>query len=224
MGFEPLLKDGRFYSILVRLLKLQEGFRLKAYRCKAGYLTIGVGHNLDQWATAAEGAYFERYGAGEEQVYIWLAEDIKRAWEELEASFGEETWWRGLSAPRRMLLIAMSFNLGMPKLRAFKKMFAAIGDGDYDRAAEEMLSSRWALQTEAAARRLAQMMRSGSYPPELELDLKAKEGEGSYNYASLVGYLFHLLPASLLLFYSCHFFRLSLIAFLRNWRERRVLL
>ena len=58
----------------------------------------------------------------------------------------------------------MCFNLGISGLKRFKKMLAACVAGDYEAAAEEMLSSRWAVQAGARARENAAMMRSGKWP------------------------------------------------------------
>jgi lysozyme len=55
----------------------------------------------------------------------------------------------------------MAFNLGMPRLNKFKKMWSAIEDKDYDHAAVEMLDSRWAEQVKGRATRLSDIMRTG---------------------------------------------------------------
>jgi hypothetical protein len=53
-------------------------------------------------------------------------------------------WWRKLSDARQQVLISIYFNLGVSGLLAFKRMLAACERGDYRRAAEEMLASKWA--------------------------------------------------------------------------------
>ena len=43
-------------------------------------------------------------------------------------------------------MINMLFNLGLPRLLGFTNMWAAIQAGDYAKAADEMLDSKWAAQ------------------------------------------------------------------------------
>lgn len=55
----------------------------------------------------------------------------------------------------------MCFNVGVSGLLAFKRMLAACERGDYGRAAEEMLDSKWAKQVGGRADELARMMQEG---------------------------------------------------------------
>jgi lysozyme len=55
----------------------------------------------------------------------------------------------------------MCFNLGIARLRGFKKMLAAMQAGDVETAAKEMLDSTWAKQVGARAHRLAAQWRAG---------------------------------------------------------------
>jgi len=51
--------------------------------------------------------------------------------------------------------------LGPSGFRSFKRMRQALDDRDFERAACEMLASRWAEQVGDRAQRLAAMMREG---------------------------------------------------------------
>jgi len=55
----------------------------------------------------------------------------------------------------------MAYNLGLGGLNKFQNMIKAIDDGDYSKAASEMLASRWASQVGDRAERLAKLMRTG---------------------------------------------------------------
>jgi lysozyme len=57
----------------------------------------------------------------------------------------------------------MVFNLGMTGFTKFKKTIAAIEDGDFDKAAEEMVDSRWTSQVGYRAYELADQMKSGEW-------------------------------------------------------------
>jgi lysozyme len=58
----------------------------------------------------------------------------------------------------------MAFNMGVPRLCKFKRMWAAIYDGDYTTAAVEMLDSRWATQVGTRAIKLSKAMEEGKFP------------------------------------------------------------
>jgi lysozyme len=133
-------------SLLQKQLILHEGVRLKPYRCTAGKLTIGIGRNLDD------------VGISQEEALGLLRGDIARA---IAAVRTELPWIDRLDDIRQRVLVDMCFNLGIDGLLAFKQTLAAIAGGDYDRAATEMLNSRWAAQVGERARRLARMMRTG---------------------------------------------------------------
>ena len=55
----------------------------------------------------------------------------------------------------------MAYQLGVEGVMKFKKMIAALQNGDYDRAADEMADSLWAKQTPSRAQRLMTLMRIG---------------------------------------------------------------
>lgn len=133
-----------------RELELQlidhEDLKLKPYRCSAGKLSIGVGRNLDD------------NGITKAEAMMMLRNDLTRTRFGLEKVF---PGFLGLSRRRRMALIDMCFNLGLPRFLQFKKMLAAVVARDFNQAAEEMLSSRWAEQVGQRAHTLATMMREG---------------------------------------------------------------
>lgn len=123
-----------------------EGLRLFPYRDSEGLLTIGVGRNIE-----------ERGISREEALYL-LDNDIKAHSAELGERFPVV---RALDQARYEVLVNMAFNLGVPRLASFLKMWAAIEAGDYACAAREMLDSKWALQVGNRAIELSNVMRFG---------------------------------------------------------------
>jgi len=73
----------------------------------------------------------------------------------------EVTVVNDLDAVRQRVVIDMAFNIGVPRLTGFKKMWAAIHCGDYEEAALEMMDSKWARQVGRRAKRLSLMMKTG---------------------------------------------------------------
>jgi lysozyme len=125
-------------------LILHEGLKLEPYECTAGKLTIGVGRNI------------EDIGITEDEARYLLDNDILRVCDELDRNL---PWWRDLSDARQRVLVDMVFNLGISRFMQFQNTIAAIESGDYDKAADEMLDSRWADQVGNRAKTLARMMR-----------------------------------------------------------------
>lgn len=138
--------DERFRN-LRQLLIRHEALRLKAYKCKAGKVTIGVGRNLDD------------VGITEQEAMILLTGDILRVTREA-ATF---PWFKSLSTVRQDVVLNMIFNLGLDGFRGFPRTIAALSNQNYQLAATEMLNSRWAAQVGRRAVELAQMMRTGNY-------------------------------------------------------------
>ena len=131
---------------LVEQLKLHEGVELLPYEDAVGKMTIGIGRNLTDNGISIATA---------EQM---LMEDISRVETELNKVYPE---WCDLSENRQLVLADMAFNLGIPRYLLFTNFWAALGEGDYDVAADEMLDSIWANQVGERAVRLAGMMRDG---------------------------------------------------------------
>lgn len=127
------------------MIKQHEGLRLTPYKCTAGKLTIGYGRNLDD------------KGISQPEAFIMLENDLMIVVDALE----KFSFWEQLSNNRQAVLIDMCFNLGLTRLIKFKKTLAAIEGGDFDRAAKEMLDSRWKTQVGNRATKLANMMVRG---------------------------------------------------------------
>lgn len=134
---------------LITQLRRHEGFRGKPYRDLGGNLSIGYGRNLDD------------LGISRDEALLLLENDVERATREVRAAF---PWSLTIEPQRFEALVNMNFNLGLTRLRTFKKFLAALEAGDYETAAREMLDSRWARQVGARATELSGMIASGRYP------------------------------------------------------------
>ena len=124
-----------------------EGLRLKPYRCTAGKLTIGIGRNL------------EDRGISQKEAYAMLERDILDFEQQLLNEIPDV--YNGLDEVRQSVLLNMCFNLGLKGLLEFKNTLAFIGAGDWERAANGMLTSKWAKQVGMRAIELSEMMRKG---------------------------------------------------------------
>lgn len=129
-------------------LKRDEGLRLTPYLDSVGKWTIGYGRNLSD------------VGISTEEANSLLLNDVERTTNDLSKHI---PWIAGLDEARQGVLLNMAFNMGLQSLLLFKKTLALVQSGDYDKAADAMLESRWAEQVGPRAHRLALQMRSGEY-------------------------------------------------------------
>ena len=154
---------------LIEKLIIAEGLRLQVYKDTLGIDTIGIGRNLeDRGITKEELADLDiptiehvyEYGITEADA-VYLAEnDVQIVEEELVRA---HPCVDRLDSVRQLILIDMAFNMGVPRLCKFKKMWAAVECGDYPTAAKEMLDSRWAKQVKGRATKLANAMHNGEF-------------------------------------------------------------
>lgn len=96
----------------------------------------------------------------QEQHNRWLIQDIEKAQTAVQNIFGTDlyAYWH---ESVRDVLVEMAFQLGEHGLDKFLQMKAAIIAQKWDRAADEMLNSKWAQQTPNRAQSLAEIMRNG---------------------------------------------------------------
>lgn len=140
-------------------LRRDEGLRLKPYRCSEGHWTVGYGHFLGRLPESDP--VFR--GITLQKAEAWFELDLQQAIRDAERFVLEpgRLTLGDLSDARQRVLVNMSFQLGLSRLRGFRKFRSALIARDWDKAADEMLDSRWAKQTPNRARRLADMMRNG---------------------------------------------------------------
>ena len=124
-----------------------EGLRLRPYRCTADKLTIGIGRNLDDC------------GISQSEAYVMLINDIMNCEKQLQAKIPDI--YNGLDEVRKSVMLNMCFNMGINGLLGFKNTLAFVKAGDWERAANNMLVSKWAKQVGRRAIELSELMRKG---------------------------------------------------------------
>lgn len=135
-----------------------EGIRLKAYLDTEGILTIGVGHNCISSPVPGVTKVGDRIT--QENADRLFIKDLATATRETTNNF---SWFLDLNDARQAVLVNMVFNMGVGKVRKFKKALAAMEQGDWNKAAIEMIDSKWAIQTGRRAQRLSEQMRTGEW-------------------------------------------------------------
>mgnify|MGYP003141361320 CR=1 FL=1 len=133
-----------------QLITRHEGRRARMYLDSLGNETIGVGRNL------------KARGLSADEIDLLLTNDLDHA--EKDAITWAGPVWLYLSPVRRHVIVDMAFNMGLPRLRGFKRFRAAVRRQDWESAAAEMIDSRWYVQVKGRAKTLVKMMRTGEWP------------------------------------------------------------
>jgi GH24 family phage-related lysozyme (muramidase) len=128
--------------------------------------TIGPGTTVIGNPTIAIGRNVGPTGPGirESEMFSMLANDE----DEVESEAKAFAWYPGLNLVRQTVVCCMIFNMGLNKFDGFTNLKAALAAGNWQRAHDEMLSSRWAEQPPIGvgirAENLAAIMLSGLAP------------------------------------------------------------
>ena len=127
---------------VIESLKQEEGFRGMPYEDTLGIPTIGYGTKLP---------------LSEEEAELLLKHRLDKKILELNE---KEPFFLELPQKAQEVIANMAYQLGVGGVLKFKKMWMALKNGDYQKAADEMLDSKWAKQTPNRAKRLSKIMRS----------------------------------------------------------------
>jgi lysozyme len=155
-------------NLITKLIN-HEGMVLNVYQDSLGIDTIGIGRNLeDRGITDEELAYLDfpsidavyEHGITEADARYLAENDVQIVEDELLRA---HPCVDRLDSVRQLILVDMAFNMGVPRLCKFQKMWNAIHEEDFANAAKEMLDSRWAVQVKSRAVKLANAMHNGEF-------------------------------------------------------------
>ena len=136
-------------------LEDDEGIKYEIYKDHLGYPTFGVGHLVRE--SDPEHGMPVGTPVDEARVAEAFEQDVETVLEDccrLYSDFDE------LPEEVQRIVANMMFNLGYPRLSAFRGMRAGVNARDWDKAADEMVDSRWYTQVPNRAKRLVSRMRS----------------------------------------------------------------
>jgi|TARA_X000000368_G_C23044962_1_gene718735 lysozyme len=130
-------------------LKIDEGVKYEIYNDHLGYPTFGIGHLVVE----SDEEHGKPVGTPitEDRVNTVFDKDVAVMVDEAKKIFPNLDT---LPEEAQQVIVNMTFNMGRPRLSQFKKFIAGVNAGDWNKAAVEMMDSRWAKQVGARAERL----------------------------------------------------------------------
>jgi lysozyme len=154
------------------LLEFEEGFSEKPYYCSEGYPTVGFGIRIGPKGAALSNYTFTLpRTAAEVWTRCYMDEMVARLvrYPHLNAALmALESKSTGAlySDPRCCVLLSMCYQMGEKGVADFVNTLKFMHDGNYVKAAVNMLASKWARQTPNRAGRHAKQMQTGQWAAE----------------------------------------------------------
>ena len=122
-----------------------EGFSKTIYKCPEGFKTVGFGRNLEVFPWVLEELVNDfNHHYPEYEAYAWLREQMQSTRRHVLI---HHPW--AVTAPQaiRLILTDMAYNIGQKGLNGFVNMLAAMREGLYLIAAEQLKDSKYYTQT-----------------------------------------------------------------------------
>jgi lysozyme len=145
---------------LIEQLKRHEGLRLYVYDDANGR-EVTQGYRLQGHPTIGVGRLLTHgRGLSTIEVEMLLENDIEVVVDELNRN---APWWNELCEARKAVMVNLCFNLGWPRLSLFENMLDATEKGNWDRAADELMDSKWFSQVGLRGLELVEQLRTGAW-------------------------------------------------------------
>ena len=136
-------------------LEIDEGVVHEIYLDHLGYPTFGIGHLV----TDTDPEYGADVGTKVDETRCIEAfdKDVETVIADCHVLYPD---FDDLPEEVQQIVANMMFNMGRPRLSKFKGMKRGVDAKDWNRAADEMVDSRWYVQVGKRAERLVERMRN----------------------------------------------------------------
>ena len=140
---------------LRKQLEIDEGVKYEIYLDHLGYPTFGIGHLV----VPDDKEYREDVGTrvSEERVRECFDKDVESVLRDCTLLYKD---FDELPEEVQQIIANMMFNMGYTRLSKFKGMKRGVDARDWNKAADEMVDSRWYKQVTNRANRLVERMRN----------------------------------------------------------------
>lgn len=136
-------------------LKIDEGCVYELYNDHLGFATFGIGHLVIE--SDPENGQEIGTPVSESRVIEAFEQDVQTVLSDCAILYPD---FDELPEEVQQIVANMMFNLGRPRLTAFRGMKAGVDARDWNEAADQMVDSRWYRQVGARAERLVERMRN----------------------------------------------------------------
>ena len=130
---------------LLESIKHHEGFVKHVYDDSLGIPTIGYGFAIKDLVLEEDLC---------DEILLRKLRILGRS------VMGKFPFFDSLPSDCKDVLMEMCYQLGVTGVSKFKKALKAMEDGDWEKAADEMLDSKWAKQTPNRAKEMSDIIRS----------------------------------------------------------------
>ena len=140
---------------LRKQLEIDEGVKYEIYNDHLGLATFGIGHLV----IPDDEEYGKPLGTriSEERVRECFDRDVQSVLRDCKLLYKD---FDELPEEVQQIVANMMFNMGYGRLSKFKGMKAGVDAKDWNKAADEMVDSRWYKQVTNRAQRLVDRMRA----------------------------------------------------------------
>ena len=140
---------------LRKQLEIDEGVKYEIYLDHLGYPTFGIGHLV----IPSDKEYREDVGTrvSEERVRECFDKDVESVLRDCTLLYKD---FDELPEEVQQIIANMMFNMGYTRLSKLKGMKRGVDARDWNKAADEMVDSRWYKQVTNRANRLVERMRN----------------------------------------------------------------
>ena len=140
---------------LRKQLEIDEGVKYEIYNDHLGLATFGIGHLV----IPDDEEYGKPLGTriSEERVRECFDRDVQSVLRDCKLLYKD---FDELPEEVQQIVANMMFNMGYGRLSKFKGMKAGVDAKDWNKAADEMIDSRWYKQVTNRAQRLVDRMRA----------------------------------------------------------------
>jgi lysozyme len=139
---------------LRKQLEIDEGVKYEVYLDHLDKKTFGIGHLTISGDPENDMEVGE--SVSEKRVKEVFDKDVQSVIDDCKRLHND---FNSLPEECKQIVGNMMFNMGLPKMKAFKKMNKAIEDRDWNEAANQMTDSKWYRTVPNRADRLVQRMR-----------------------------------------------------------------
>jgi lysozyme len=136
-------------------LEYDEGCKYEIYLDHLGLPTFGIGHLVTE--DDPENGQEVGTAVSEERVKEVFEKDVEVTIGECKKLYED---WDDFPEEVQLICANMMFNMGRPRLSAFKGMKRGLDARDWNAAADEMVDSKWYRQVTNRADRLVTRMRN----------------------------------------------------------------